>query len=90
MKMNTNYYSHQEKINILGIYTKHHFGYFHFLTENGEEIIFEEIARNILNKYDLKSDKYLGKKFSINYSVVTDNLNDEDFVILRIDKLNIL
>lgn len=88
--MKYNYYSSEEKIEITGTFITFGFGYYSFVLENGEEVMFEEIRKTVLEKYDLKSGKFQGAEFKIVYSVLTEDLDDEDFVVLRLDQLDIL
>ena len=88
--MKYNYYSSEEKIEEIGTFITFGFGYYSFVLDSGEEVVFEEIRNEVLEKYNLKSEKFQGKKFNITYSILTDDLNDEDFVILRLDNLEII
>lgn len=88
--MKYNYYSSEEKINEVGTFITFGFGYYSFVLDNGEEVVFEEVKKEVLGKYNLKLDEFKGKKFNIIYSVLTDDLNDEDFVVLRLDNLEII
>lgn len=65
-----------------------HDGYFTFILESDEAIVFEEINRFILEKYDLRNVEFRGKKFDITFSENIEDLDDEDFVIYRLEKLN--
>lgn len=85
--MKYSYYSNEEKIEALGTFITFGFGYYSFVLENGDEVIFEEIKKEVLEKYDLKSGKFQGKKFNLTYSILTEDLDDEDFVVLRLDYL---
>lgn len=62
-------------------------GYFKFLFETGEEMVFEEVHPRALKQYDLKNNKTLiGKSFMVSYIEVIEDA-DEDFVIYRIESL---
>ncbi|GGK21316.1 hypothetical protein GCM10007962_14310 [Yeosuana aromativorans] len=62
-------------------------GYFKFLFETGEEMVFEEVHPRALKQYDLKNDKSLiGKSFLVSFIEVIEDA-DEDFVIYRIESL---
>ena len=62
-------------------------GFYTFLFENGEELIFDEIHPRVLNQFDLKNDTSLiNKSFRITFIEVSEN-NDEDFVIYRVENL---
>jgi len=62
-------------------------GYFKFLFETGEEMVFEEVHPRTLKQFDLKNDKSLiGKSFMVSFIEVIED-SDEDFVIYRIESL---
>ena len=62
-------------------------GYFKFLFESGEDMIFEEVHPRALKQFDLKSDKSLvGKSFRVSFVEVIED-SEEDFVIYRIESL---
>lgn len=62
-------------------------GYYTFLFENGEDMVFEEVHPRVLKQYDLKSDKTLiNKKFGVLFVEVFDD-TDDDFLIYRIESL---
>jgi len=62
-------------------------GYFKFLFETGEEMVFEEVHPRALKQFDLKNDKSLiGKSFMVSFIEVIED-SDEDFVIYRIESL---
>lgn len=85
-----NYYS-AEQLNIdKGIYKGFENGYFLFELDKEIIINFEEISKNILEEFDLKSKLYLNKKFEINYKEIFDDLDDEDFIIYRLESLKLL
>jgi len=88
--MKYSYYSNEEKIEAIGTFITFGFGYYSFVLESGDEIIFEEIKKGVLEKYNLKLSEFQGKKFNITYSVLTEDLDDEDFVVLRLDYLKLL
>lgn len=71
-----------------GVFVKYYDGYCKFLMDNGDTIIFEEIPRLAIKKFDLKSDKYIGKSFEITYSEHIDD-DDDDFIIYKIEKLEL-
>lgn len=55
-------------------------GYYKFLLDDGEILIFEEINPFVLKRFDLKKDKTLeGKTFLITYSDVYDDVEDDYF-----------
>ena len=62
-------------------------GYFKFLFETGEDMVFEEVHPRALKQFDLKNDKSLiGKSFKVSFVEVIED-DDEDFVIYRIESL---
>lgn len=62
-------------------------GYFTFLFENGEELVFDEVHPRVLKQFDLKNDKSLiNKSFKITFIEVYEDI-DEDFVIYRVESL---
>ncbi len=69
------------------VFLSYNDGYFKFLFESGEEMIFEEVHPRALKQFDLKNDKSLiGKSFLISFIEVIEN-SDEDFVIYIIESL---
>ena len=59
-------------------------GFFTFLFENGEELVFDEVLPRVLKQFDLINDESLiNKSFKINFIEVYDK-NDEDSVIYRV------
>ena len=72
------------------IFKKYANGYYTFLFENGEELVFEEVNPRVLYKYDLKNDKSLiNKTFTLSFVEVFDDV-DEDFIIYRIEYLELI
>lgn len=62
-------------------------GYYTFLFENGQDMVFEEVHPRVLKQYDLKNDKTLiNKKFGVLFVEVFDD-TDDDFLIYRIESL---
>ena len=65
-------------------------GYFTFLFENGEDMVFDEIHPKALHQFDLKNDASLiDKTFGLTYSEVIDD-PDQEFVIYRVESLKLL
>ena len=61
-------------------------GYYTFLFENGEEMVFDEVHPRALKQYDLKNDKsFIGKSFKVVY--VEIETSNEDEVIYRVENL---
>lgn len=71
-----------------GIFKKYFDGYYLFLMDNEEIIVFEEIAPSIIKKFDLKSDTFKGKSFEITYSEYVQD-DDDDFLSFKIEKLEL-
>ena len=62
-------------------------GYYTFLFDNGEDMIFEEVHPRVLKQFDLKNDTSLvEKEFRVSFVEVFDD-GDEDFLIYRIESL---
>lgn len=62
-------------------------GYFKFLFESGEEMVFEEVHPRALKQFDLKNDiSLIGKSFLVSFIEVIEDA-DDDFVIYRIESL---
>jgi len=65
-------------------------GYYTFIFETGEDMVFEEIHPKALYKYNLKNDpSFVDKEFQLTFSEVIGD-TDEDFVIYRIESLKLL
>jgi hypothetical protein len=65
-------------------------GYYTFLFEQGEEMVFEEVSPRVLYQFDLKNDKSLiDKTFELSFIEVFDD-DDEDFLIYRIEYLKLV
>ena len=68
------------------VFTSYENGYFTFLFENGEEMIFDEVHPRALKQYDLKNDKnFVGKSFKVVF--VEIETSNEDEVIYRVENL---
>ncbi len=80
--MNTKYYK--------GIFISYKDGYYHFVFEDGVDIVFEEVHNNILLKYNLKSDvSLMGNLFHLSYSEkIADD--DEDLLIYKLEYLELI
>ena len=69
------------------VFKKYENGYYTFLFENGEEMVFEEIHPRVLKQFDIKNDKtLLNLTFKISFVEVFDD-DDDDFLIYRIESL---
>ncbi len=71
-----------------GVFKKYYDGYYQFVMDNGETIVFEEVSRAVIKKFDLKSDTFKGKSFEITYSEYIEE-DDDDFVSFKIEKLEL-
>lgn len=71
-----------------GVFKKYFDGYYLFLMDNGETIVFEEVAPIVIKKFDLKSEVFKGAAFEITYSEYVQN-DDEDFLSFKIEKLEL-
>lgn len=85
-----NYYSAEQSVNSIGIYSGYREGYYTFILEDSDVVVFEEINKMLLIQFDLKSDELKGRKFEIMYKEIIDDLDDEDFVVLKLEKLKII
>jgi len=83
------YFESREQVTTEGAFITYAYGYYSFEIDGGEVLAFDEIEKGVLEKYDLKSDQFNGQKFEIFYSIIIDDMDDEDFVILRLDDLKI-
>lgn len=84
------YYSSYQDANTQGVFLRYENGEFYFITDAKDEIVFDEINKHVLEKYDLKSNEFKGKNFQIFYTEIMDDLDDEDLIILRLDDLELL
>ena len=83
------YFQSREQVTIEGSFVTYAYGYYSFEIDGGEVLAFDEIEKEVLEKYNLKTDQFSGQEFIIFYSIIIDDLDDEDFVILRLDDLKI-
>ncbi|MCX7550915.1 hypothetical protein [Xanthomarina sp. F2636L] len=61
-------------------------GFYTFLFENGEELVFDEIHPRVLSQFDLKNDEsYINKSFKIRFIEV--NGSHDDSIIYRVESL---
>ena len=81
------YFESREQVVVGGTFIIYAYGYYSFELDDGEVLAFDEIDKLVLEKYNLKSDLLNGHKFEIFYSIIIDDMDDEDFVILRLDDL---
>ena len=85
-----NYYRAEQANTLAGIFKGYKDGYFVFELNSGAIMDFEEINKAVLQEFDLKSDKLINKNFIVNYIEIIDDLDDEDFVILKIHSLKLI
>lgn len=65
-------------------------GYYTFIFETGEDMVFEEIHPKALYKYNLKNDtSFIDKEFQLSYSEIIED-DEVDLVIYRIESLKLL
>ncbi|MFD2568396.1 hypothetical protein [Pseudotenacibaculum haliotis] len=83
------YFESREQVTTEGTFITYTYGYYSFEIDGGEVLAFDEIEKGVLEKYDLKSDQFNDQMFEIFYSIIIDDMDDEDFVILRLDDLKI-
>lgn len=76
--------------NAKGVYKKHFNGYYSFVLQDGDIIIFEQINYKILREFDLKSEEYIDKVFEIGYTEIYDDFESDDFLIFRLEHLSLL
>ena len=85
-----NYYNTEQTVTLKGLFKEYSNGAFSFELENKDIIDFEEINKNVLIKYDLKSSTFKNKTFLITYKEIFDDLDDDDFVVFKLENLEIL
>ena len=84
-----NYYSAKQNITITGTFIGFINGTYTFHLENNDIIDFDEINTKIFEEFDLKSTSLKNKVFEIIYSENFDDIDDEDIVVFRLEKLNL-
>jgi len=83
-------YQSNEQIKTEGTFLNFADGYYNFELNDGELLAFEEVSLRVKKEYDLKSNDFKKQKFEILYSIIIDDSDEEDFIILRLDNLKIL
>ncbi|WP_066221684.1 hypothetical protein [Formosa haliotis] len=64
-------------------------GYYTFIFQNGEDMIFDEIHPRALKQFDLKNDKsFVDQTFKVTFVEVPGD--SDDSVIYRIDNLKLV
>lgn len=81
------HYNAEQTMMYNGIYVGYIEGGYIFHLENDDMIDFDQINPKILEKYNLKSDEYKNRSFEITYSENFDDLDNEDVVIFKLEKL---
>ena len=61
-------------------------GYYTFILDNEDAIVFEEINKSVLDEFDLKSSLLKNKRFRVTFTETVQD-DDEDMVIYRLEKL---
>ncbi|TCI90978.1 hypothetical protein [Tenacibaculum sp. M341] len=84
------YYSTEQQITSKGVYAGYKEGYYVFILDNNDIVDFEQIKKALLIQFDLKSEKLKGHRFEIEYKVIVDDIDDEDFIILKLNNLKLL
>lgn len=84
-QINTNKIEHEE-----GIYIKYHDDYFTFRLTDDELIVFEEVNASIFNEFELRSGDYIGAPFHITYQEVVRDADEDDYIVFRLLKLEII
>lgn len=85
-----NYYSAKQIITITGDYIGYIQGGYAFHLVNDDIIDFDQINPKVLEEYELNSNELKNKTFEIVYSENFDDLDDEDVVIFKLEKLKLL
>ncbi|WP_298416628.1 hypothetical protein [uncultured Kordia sp.] len=84
------YYETQQTKSEEGIFINYSNGYYTFVFSFEEKIIFEEISKSVLQEFNLQDGSMLNKTFSITYEEIINDLDDDDFIIFRLLKLELL
>ncbi|MDY0779567.1 hypothetical protein [Tenacibaculum sp. IB213877] len=82
------FYNENQSVTTIGVFKEYTNGYFTFELESGDLIDFEQINKNVLAEFDLKTTQFKNQRFEIIYKEIMDDLDDEDFVVFKIDKLS--
>lgn len=85
-----NYYNTEQTVILKGIFKEYSNGAFSFELENKDIIDFEEVNKDLLLKYDLKSNTFKNKIFLITYKEIFDDLDEDDFVVFKLENLELL
>ncbi|MEW7278414.1 hypothetical protein ABW636_07445 [Aquimarina sp. 2201CG1-2-11] len=71
-----------------GVFKKYYDGYYQFVMNNEETIIFEEVSHVVSQEFDLRSNIHINKRFEITYTEYVED-DDEDFISFKIEKLEL-
>ena len=85
-----NYYSAKQSFSSKGLFLEYLDGYVTFQLENDDIIDFEQIDKKILEEYNLKNEEFKNKYFEIYYTEIFEDLDDDDFIVFRLDDLKLL
>ena len=88
--MKMSYYNAEQSVTTNGVFVGYINGYATFHLDNDDVIDFEQIDKKVLEKYNLKDGSFKDQKFEITYSEIIDDLDDEDFVVFKLNNLNLL
>jgi len=84
----------QKEKTIIATFSGYEEGVYSFSNSDDEVFEFEKINANILKDFDLKSEKYLNKKFKITYKEETikveEDGNEEEYEVWTITKLELV
>ncbi len=84
------YYETQQTKSEEGIFINYSNGYYTFVFSFEEKIIFEEISKNVLEEFNLQDGSMLHKTFNVTYEEIIHDLDDDDYIIFRLLKLELL
>ena len=83
-------YNTLNRLKEVGKFLKMSNGYYTFLLKNEEKIIFEEISKRALSKFNLDSKEFIDRSFKIVYAEILEDFEDDDYIISRIEDLNLI
>lgn len=84
------YYESKEQVKAVGSFITFAYGYYSFELEDGEVLAFDEINKTVLEEFNLRSNELSNEMFEISYSIIIDDMDDIDFVVLRLDSLKLI
>lgn len=85
-----NYYKTQETKSEEGVFINYSNGYYTFIFSFEEKIIFEEISKNVLEKFNLQDGSMLNRTFNVTYKEIINDLDDDDFITFKLLELKVL